>query len=66
MWDHHKITIKTHFGRMISMKKDSLVKTRFFKKKFPTCREILAFQANFFFHDFFPKFGDFLSIWPLY
>ena len=49
MWDHHKITIKTHFGRMISMKKDSSVKTRFFEKNFPTCREILAFQGNVFF-----------------
>ena len=62
MWDHYKITIKTNFGRLKSMKKNSWVNNRFLEKNFPTCREILVFQGNFFLHTLFLNFGDFWSI----
>ena len=45
MWDHHKIPIKTHFGRMISMKKDGLVKNRIFHDFFPKSGDFLNILA---------------------
>ena len=66
MWDHYKITIKTNFGTLKSMKKNNWVNNIFLEKNFPTCREILVFQGNFFpilSSQILEIFGVY---WPLY
>ena len=40
MWDHPKITLKTSFSRIECRKENGHIKTGFFEKNFPTCREI--------------------------
>ena len=61
MWEFHEMIIKTHVGRLKSMKKNRWVKNRFFKKKISIYVGKFLYFREQFFHDFPPKFGDLLE-----